>query len=366
MNHSKYFWEVRNAYAEQMRVLFSRGYTGEGMWGRGALLTTGDFERNASLPGQEEMPEHLCGGAYRRQSRRKRKATGPEMSWREKKERRVLKKFGANGVALGGNDAEKAKLEKGRRVAAAPKVASSKRGRDLRANAALARFEQQKTEDAVKESRRETPEVDKDETASGSETESGSDGESGRGTVRIQGRNLVDGMGRAFIKICEDEDLDDQDAAKELAELRGAFGGAGGIMNGRESPSRPITTPAEHESGEAQQLNSSKAASNPRTEVQRGNIKGTRPDTKEASQQADDSSAATRNAAVSPPQANVCGVCSTTNDNMSVTCSLCANVLAPEKVPGSWKCKSAACEGSNFVNAGDAGVCGACGGRKEA
>ncbi|KAJ9157800.1 WLM domain-containing protein [Pleurostoma richardsiae] len=212
MNHSRVFWAVRNQYAEGMKVLWSKGYTGEGVWGRGALLGTGEFERNMVAP-DEILPEHLCGGTYRSR-RRKRKAKN-ELTYQEKKERRILKKFGANGVKLGADEATKAKLEKGRRVQAAPRVAGSARGRELRAAAALARFDQQKKEDEVSV---------KDEEETASEDEYESDGEdAGAEAVDINGKKLLDGKGHGMIKVCEDENLEDQDAQRELRELQSSF-----------------------------------------------------------------------------------------------------------------------------------------------
>ena len=215
MNHSRAFWAVRNQYAEQMKVLWNRGFTGEGLWGRGALLATGEFEMNTVEPG-ELLPEHLCGGTYRSRGR-KRKAK-PTLTYKEQKERRILKKFGANGVALGEDAVAKKKLE-GKKVAAKPRVAGSARGRELRAAAALARFEVQKTEKP-----KEEPVVKEEE---GSETDSGDDYEDdlslGPDAVDINGTKLLDSKGRGMIKVCEDENPDDQDAQDELRELR-SFG----------------------------------------------------------------------------------------------------------------------------------------------
>ena len=67
------------------------------MWGRGRDLARGEIVGGSV--GWGDVPEHLCGGMYRR-GRRKRKRGGKgkeELSWREKKERRILKKFGAGG-----------------------------------------------------------------------------------------------------------------------------------------------------------------------------------------------------------------------------------------------------------------------------
>lgn len=216
MNHSKAFWAVRNQYAEQMRALWGRRFTGEGVWGRGALLSTGEFETNMVGPA-EQLPEHLCGGTYKsRSSKRKAKKT---LTYREQKERRILKKFGANGVALGEDAETKRKLEKGRTVAAKPRVAGSARGRDLRAAAALARFDQQKDE---------TTKENQAEDDGGSETESGEDYDdddikSEPDAVDIDGKKLLDSKGGRMIKVCEDENPEGHDAQQELRELQ-SFG----------------------------------------------------------------------------------------------------------------------------------------------
>ncbi|KAJ4295999.1 hypothetical protein N0V88_004701 [Collariella sp. IMI 366227] len=207
MNHSRAFWAVRNQYADGLRELWTRGFTGEGLWGRGALLSTGQFEKNMIKPG-ELLPEHLCGGTYRSRGR-KRKAK-KVLSYKEQKERRILKKFGANGVALGEDSDIKRKLE-GISVTAKPRVAGSVRGRELRAAAALARFEQQKEE---------PKEEEKEDVDEGSETDSGDDYEddttSGPDALDLDGRKLLDSKGRGMVKVCEDEDPGDQGVQDEL------------------------------------------------------------------------------------------------------------------------------------------------------
>ncbi|RYO88219.1 hypothetical protein DL762_003824 [Monosporascus cannonballus] len=206
MNHSKAFWAVRNQYADQMRTLWTRGYTGEGLWGRGALLETGEFEKNTVRP-DEILPEHLCGGTYR--SRRRKRKAKQQLSYQEKKERRILKKFGANGVALGEDEDVKARLEKGKRTQAKPRVASSNRGRALRAAAALARFDQQKKAEEVKKPLEIKDE--EDETASEEEDsdQTASEGELDEATVDINGQRLFDKKGHNLVKVCEDENPED-------------------------------------------------------------------------------------------------------------------------------------------------------------
>lgn len=358
MNHSKAFWAVRNQYAEQMRLLWLRGYTGDGIWGRGALLTTGEFEKNTVLPG-ETLPEHLCGGTYRSRGR-KRKAK-KTLTYQEQKERRILRKFGANGVALGEDNAEKVKLEKGRRVVAKPRVAGSKRGRELRAAAALARFEQQKKEVAEEDKVK-----DEDETVSGSETESGSDyedessGVAGEAAVDIDGTKMLDGKGYGLVKVCEDENPDDQDAAQELRELQTS-------MQRRQAKTPAANTPAEPTQG-VQAAQEAKKASI----VEKRTFPSKRTPT--APPEYDDHSTKTKPPSYKKPtpspssqdtsSARFCQVCSFANDRLSVTCAMCSNVLEPISVPNSWSCQSSTCRGSAFVNAGDCGVCNVCGQRK--
>jgi DNA-dependent metalloprotease WSS1 len=218
MNHSKAFWAVRNQYASQMQVLFSKGYTGDGIWGRGASLATG-WERN-TVRTDEALPEHLCGGTYR--SRRRKRKVKPILSYQERKERRILKKFGKNGTTLGADNEVKAKLEKGKRVQAKPRVAGSARGRELRAAAALARFEKKKDEDedeiVIKE------EQDVPDSGSESDYEDGDAFDSdNKDAIDLDGSRLTDGKGRGLVKVCEDELGDDPAARTELEELRNAF-----------------------------------------------------------------------------------------------------------------------------------------------
>lgn len=237
MNHSKAFWAVRNGYADQMKVLFSQGYTGEGLWGRGASLKTGDFEANTVLA-SENLPEHLCGGTYR--SRRRKRKAASQPSYQERKQRRIEKKFGKDGVALGEDEDVKAGLEKGKRTAAKPRVAGSKRGRELRAAAALARFDQQKP--AAEKRQQEVAgagQGDVEEAASDSETCSEGEDEDGVSTaLDIDGRDLRDSKGHRMVKVCEDEDSENHDAQRELRELQSS------LASTRTTESSPSATKA--------------------------------------------------------------------------------------------------------------------------
>ncbi|KKA30770.1 hypothetical protein TD95_004647 [Thielaviopsis punctulata] len=212
MNHSRAFWAVRNQYARQIEGLWAQGYTGEGIWGAGRELSSGAITRPTILAG-EAVPDHLCGGTYRTNtSARSRKRKAPARSWKEQKERRILKKFGANGVAIGADDQIKEELEKrvGRKaVAVKPRVAGSARGRDLRAAAALARLEQNKKEKDTEVI--ELSDSDDDGDVEYVEVPDVPD------ALDIDGKRLTDKDGRGLIKVCDGAGNADDDDVKELA-----------------------------------------------------------------------------------------------------------------------------------------------------
>ncbi|CAJ2501532.1 Uu.00g043850.m01.CDS01 [Anthostomella pinea] len=357
MNHSKAFWAVRNGYADQIRILWTRSYTGEGLWGRGALLETGQFEAN-TVHADEVLPEHLCGGTYR--SRRRKRKAKQQLSYQERKERRILKKFGANGVSLGDDEDVKAELEKGRRTQAKPRVAGSKRGRELRAAAALARFGQQKE---VEDFNKPIDIDEDDETASDSGSDVTGDGEDeGESTIDINGQKLLDDKGNNLIKVCEDENPEDGDAQNELRELSSASG----IKRQEQGSTTKAKSKAKEKTKEAQRPDTTPK---PNINIQKlvsGKPKG---DTGIASlrtaPKGDEYTASLRTAEVSKAAATGdCHMCSFQNERDSTICSVCSHVLDADKVPGSWSCYSKSCQGSLYLNAGDSGICGLCGERK--
>lgn len=334
MNHSRAFWAVRNGFAAEMQGLWRKSYTGEGIWGRGAQLGTGEWEQNTITQG-ETLPEHLCGGTYR--SRRKRKA--PKLSYQEQKQRRIEKKFGKNGVALGSDDDAKVKLEGGKKKGGKPRVAGSARGRDLRAAAALARFEQIKTEEAIDI---------KDEIKDGDEAASEDEGPD---AVDWNGIRLVDGQGRGMVKVCEDEDGNDPAVKREMDELFDVLQ----IDEVPEVPPPPPPAPIHKGKPEA----SIDQTSEP--------VVSTAPSkTKPSSRDQKTSGSISMQDIPQWPGSNdgTCALCSFKNEDHSPTCAVCAHVLNPDGLPGSWKCKGLACKDSVYVNSGDSVICGVCGQRK--
>lgn len=387
MNHSRAFWAVRNLYAEQVRALWARGYTGEGMWGRGALLATGEFERGAGIATGEELPEHLCGGTYRSRGRKRRRgrkgAAQPELSYQEKKQRRIERKFGKDGVALGADGDAKARLEKGRTTQAAPRVAQSKRGRELRAAAALARFEQQQKQETTHE---DGPEEDGNK-GSASETESDYEDADGGAddALDIDGKKLLDAKGNHMIRVCGDENPGGHDAANELRELQSSmtdyFAPAKGKESGRlgtlpgpsttqEEPSRAKASRQTNGTGRGTKaIDESRQTSSTKKNEGRPRGKETQP---VVTKTENESQTPIPTPAPAPASASAtgtggsiaCEICSFQNEAYSMTCGICSHVLVPSSVPGTWSCQSASCRGSSYLNSGHRGICGVCGQRK--
>ncbi|KAI1093598.1 WLM-domain-containing protein [Rostrohypoxylon terebratum] len=336
MNHSKAFWAVRNNYADQMRGLWSRGYTGEGLWGKGTSLETGEFVKNTVLS-DKDLPEHLCGGTYRSRGRKRRAKKQP--TYKERKERRILKKFGANGVALGEDEDVKTELEKGKKPQGKPRVAASKRGRELRAAAALARFDQQKKAEEVKD------EVDVKTEDSGSETVSDTDDE---GATDINGRRLVDTKGHGLIKVCEDENIKDEDARNELKELFQS------TINWKPDRSKKHgSISAESKSQVPQPVNQKDTESH-----SNGSAGNTHPPRLSNVKKSDKTTTLSAT--------GVCVMCSFDNGRDAHICCVCSHVLDPSKVSDTWKCTSSSCKDTAYLNAGDSALCGVCGHRKAA
>ncbi|ETS87715.1 hypothetical protein PFICI_01543 [Pestalotiopsis fici W106-1] len=374
MNHSRAFWAVRNKYAEQMRHLWTNKYTGEGLWGPGHLLSTGQFEFNTVLA-DEVLPEHTCGGTYR--SRRPKRKAKDQLSYQQRKERRILKKFGANGVALGEDEVVKSELEGGKKTQGKPRVAKSKRGRDLRAAAALARFDQQKK--AEEEETKQQVKAE-DETDSDDDFDVASEGDFDEpDALDINGKKLLDNNGQALIKVCEDENPEDGDAQNELRELQSS------MIVAQSNPSRQRTAIKQENETDLslQDLPSLEKPTKPGgRELQAASSKqdpvnkkdGTEKTARSISQSIlrlqtpKEGPALTATTEVTNNESSVesvrCPMCSTENGPISLTCSVCSHVLDMRKDPKAWACTSVSCQGSQYRNAGDNGVCGVCGSRK--
>ncbi|KAH6898801.1 WLM domain-containing protein [Thelonectria olida] len=350
MSHSRAFWAVRDSYASEMHQLWSKGYIGDGLWGRGANLATGEWEKN-TVRADEVLPEHLCGGTFR--SRRRKRKAKPSLTYKERKERRILKKFGENGMTLGADEETKVKLEGGKKVQAKPRVAGSARGRELRAAAALARFDKQKEETPP-------PKEEDVETESGSESEYEDDGAIGpdsKDAVDLDGSRLVDGQGRGMVKVCEDEDVKEPSAMSEAQELQDMF-----RRIKRESPeiSALGSLKEVEEKSNAKLKAKGPAANGPSVRVKPEPSDG--PSGIGSSRvSATGIGSFIKTEEDAQQQSTSCSMCSFSNEKAAPTCAMCANVLNPSISTRAWQCQSDSCRNTSYRNADDCGVCGLCG-----
>ena len=385
MNHGREFWKVRNRFAGELRDLWGRGYTGDGLWGRGQTLLSGEYHDGGKRE-YEVLPARVCGGTFRSWRGGKRKRGG---AWAEKKketyaerqQRRVKKKFGVNGVALGGDEETKVKLENGKKPKGKPRVAGSMRGRDLRAAAALARFEEKKEEDKEVE--------DAEWPQSGSETESDDDDAEVKGeALDLDGSRMRDGRGRGLVKVCEDEDQDDVHVKQEIEELQGLDNVGTGSPTAitRNSTAADQTESRVERAGSDLKLSSRDPPNRIRMEdipqyvenEDRPSAKTTkavqvnvRPSlsTSKATpiMTASQSSNPQVTARIETPEPSksICPICSMSNGAGSLLCIACSHVLDTTKITKYWQCRSDACQGSQYINAADCGLCGVCGARRD-
>lgn len=415
MNHSRNFWAVNNAFRDELKGLWDRKYNGEGLWGRGQTLLSGRYSTD-HMPEAAEAPSNLCGGTYRSRGGRKRKRADPDkpqLTYAERKQRRIAKKFGANGQALGVDELARWNLDQGRHRPSKPRVANSKRGRELRVAAALARFDKK-------------PETPKEESVSLSddeyETDSEDDGESLQGITGSWEDN------DNVVRVCQNEDLEDADAQRELDELREIDKPAGfepvvqendksvakqpkkkppptAVILDDESTESDIDSqastisdtedtpePSKENSGrkitnrhgskpvdKSVDLKKSTTASTTGSTLLNSNsTKNTIQESSSAQPKKDKSrtkisttiSEAANPAATAPPPAAAsisaasttvsCPVCSMENERGAATCIMCAHVLDTNKIKNSWQCQSEACKGSVYRNLGDYGRCYVC------
>ncbi|KAK5946601.1 hypothetical protein PMZ80_000744 [Knufia obscura] len=377
MNHGKGFWQARNLYANEMRQLWSKGYTGEGLWGSGRALGTLEQVMGNNMVSSEELADlPLCGGTFRSR-RKKRKAKGPDLTWKEKRDKRIEKKFGKNGAAVGEDEDKRLALEinrKGGSLGSKPRVAQSKRGRELRAAAALARFgtnkkEVQGLEAAVKK------EEDDDETETESEQEYEELDVGQEDAKDLNGRKLLDKKGQGMIRVCEEEHADDVEVKNEMEELANLDS----IPVTKPEPTKQSITNADN----PKQQRGSSAHSSSVSSVARASCEAP---PEESPVQAVNTTQELMSSVAKQPQApsttpikldaqpsisqplniseTTCPICSMANNALRSTCIACAHVLDFRKDPRHWSCIGDACKDSEYVNAGDCGICGICGSRK--
>ncbi|KAI4117820.1 MAG: hypothetical protein LQ345_002006 [Seirophora villosa] len=354
MNHGKEFWKTRNQFAADLRGLWGKGYTGDGFWGRGKTVLSEGYEHKGGWE-EEVMPERLCGGTFRTRRGRKRKRGGvksEELTYQQRQQRRIERKFGRNGQVLGSEEEARVKLENGKKPKGKPRVAGSSRGRELRAAAALARFGAQKEEEVKQE--------EAAAAATDSETDSGSeDSKPEKEALDLDGSKLLDSKGRGLVKICEDEDEDDMQVKQEMKEMQDlAAIQPHEATRPRRSPEAPRSVKQEHRPRRADKLHKERTAleAAPRAVKREGSPPNSVPLFEETGTSSMESSR---------PQTELsCPICSMANEPAALLCIACSHVLQPQLMPGHWRCGNAACGTSTYINAGDCGICGVCGSRR--
>lgn len=311
-------------FDRELAALVARGYTGEGFWSAGRTLVSEALTAERPLA-EADLPANLCGGTYR--ERRKRVAK-PKLSSAEQKKRRIEKKFGVAGQKVGAEEEGK----KGK-----PRVAQSKRGRELRAEAALRRLEGNKEEEEEEEE-----EWNKEDEEKG---------------VDVGGRFLVPVSGE-----CDGAEAEEQ-KGRELKELLGgcATGGevhpmqeSGGKSSDTTPPKQRVWLELSDTEDEAEQKppvpNPKRSVTNPPNPKEQ---KKTKPPSPKRPPKLTSKSGAPDTAS------STCPICTTENRPGDSVCMTCANVLSPHLRDNSWKCGNPDCP-PEYANIRDVRYCGIC------
>jgi len=323
MNHSKAFWKVRNQFADELKKLWGKDYTGDGLWGRGQTLLSGEYDTGNNME-NEVLPRNLCGGTFRssRRGKRKRNGGGEEKkteTYAERQQRRIAKKFGVNGEALGGDQEIRVNLEKGQKIKGKPRVANSSRGRELRVAAALARFGQQKEEAKEDESDAKAEANEDEESGSGTEDDY-EEVEDGDKAFDLDGSRMRDGAGRRMVRVCEDEDQDDIDVKQEMDDLHQLDD----VHPASRQPDKPT-----------QQLKAAKPVNlddnSGKGECETPVLSNTNPTTKKTAA-TDRPPTSTPKSQTAREHSTVCPICSMANAASSMLCIACSNVLDTTKI----------------------------------
>ena len=361
MNHGRDFWKVNNQFKGELSELWAKNYTGDGLWGRGQTLLSGQYDTNRNME-NERMPANLCGGTFRSRRRKRRRRgnasgeNGREETYAEAKQRRIAKKFGVCGNTLGGDEATRVKLEYGQKVKGNPRVANSSRGRELRVAAAAARLGQQKTEEAKEEQAKRDIDQDDEHASEDDEFEDADEDET---ATNLDGTQILDEKGRGMVRVCSDEDADDAHVKEEMNELqeldvvapaRSTYDGSpiGGVpmSNKRTGDGVKITPKITKEA----QITTLPALVIDPTPDPDSPIRATKAQTPQVEQ--------TQRSEL------MCPMCSMCNEPSSFLCIACSHVLDTRIVSNHWRCQSDICRDGQYINSADCGMCGVCRARR--
>ena len=178
----------------------------------------------------------------------------------------------------------------------------------------------------------------------------------------VDGSKMLDDKGRALIKICEDEDDKEGNAMRELEEIQDIAPRAKPLSRPREDSTIPAAPKvnAKQAKGDGDVAHSNEKK--PPSIARHSSASIVYLD--EQWKRRPDSSSHTKHGQTSLSESSqpiLCSMCSFENDHGLLTCATCSNVLNPKLMPDHWRCRSSTCKDSQYINAGDAGICGVCG-----
>lgn len=259
-------------------------------------------------------------------------------------------------------------------------MAQSNRGRELRAAAALKRFETQEKETKL-------PKKDEDgETSDETDYARSMDEEEDEKTIDVGG-------GKFLVPVSREQDgKSEQDEMKrELLELvracriDGSDGPSGSEKDGKQqilsdhrrqrsnqsgTTNMPVIIKSEDESDEEAVGYNPRSQTSTESSVTQSTSKPIKEESRIAPSNLNpgNSSNILNPVEISADNTNArelaCSACSVVNEDDAILCMVCANVLEPGKMSNAWRCSGLACDGSTYRNAGDVGICGICGQRK--
>lgn len=312
------------------------------------------------------MPKQICGGTYRSRNRRRRTQPAEKLSSSEQKKRRIERKMSPYGPARA-LTTEDSPANDGK---SKPRVAQSKRGRELRVAAALKRFEQKKEEETIVD-----PKIEGEEASSSDEEEKVVNVGGGKFLVPVsakegttcdsednQHRELLELLGG---EVCGSSRQHVAPAGRDRQEDTNNTVKATPKIGGQSSRSSPSQTTALTLGKKMQKrelpptvLPSNRTA-NPHTATHSLKPSRSSPGNNDPPTPIPTSSTIS---VIDLSETELCPICSFENLENTPTCAACMNVLVPSD--SAWKCSNISACHSEYRNSRDVVFCGICGSRR--
>jgi hypothetical protein len=371
MNHSGAFWQLRNAYCDELKGLWVKNYTGEGFWSRGQTLLLGQYTNNTA-PVTDMQPHSLCGGTYKSapRKRKKIKSDKPKLTWKEQRDKRIAKKFGVSGTALGADQETRVQLEKGKTVKGKPRMTSN-RGRELRAAALEKRINE------LPKPEMKTDVVDLDESSTETEGEVETIKEEDQ-AFDIDGKTLLKGEdGYGMVRVCEGLDNESGGFRDEMKDLEDAQNGIWETDTTFNFKAQDKSLPLPQSSSTSKKPSMSSISFREKSPITLKSKDTNKPTNSNNSRETAFILDSDEDSDIKKPVAKpllkskgvflACGVCTNENELSDVCCQACSNVLDPYAGTKTWTCQTPNCRRLGYVNfdahSGRA-ECGLCGAQK--